>query len=129
MDPIFDAEASERMDEDDVGERFCEDFMPLLDSDQRISLGVFCHFNWKSCSTRAAELAGRMIGRSDNSIRTWKSKFLETGEILDIMQGNVQKTFKETFINIQNYRKVKHSKFAYLEGISGGSDLENQVKK
>ena len=27
MDPTFDTEASERMDEDDVGERFCEDFV------------------------------------------------------------------------------------------------------
>ena len=40
MDLTFDAEAIERMDEDDVGERFCEDFVLLLDSDQRISLGV-----------------------------------------------------------------------------------------
>ena len=31
-DPTFDAEASERMDEDYVGERFCEDFVLLLDS-------------------------------------------------------------------------------------------------
>ena len=52
----FDAEASERMDENDAGERFCEDFVLLLDSDQRIRLG----------STRAADLAGMMIGRSDN---------------------------------------------------------------
>ena len=41
----FDAEASERMDEDDVGERFCEDFVLLLNSDQRISLGIFYLFN------------------------------------------------------------------------------------
>ena len=33
VEPTFDAEASERMDEDDVGERFCEDFVLLLDSD------------------------------------------------------------------------------------------------
>ena len=69
-----------------------------------------------------------MIGRSDNSIRTWKSKFLETGEILDIKQGNVQK-IQRNIHNIQNYRKLRYSTFAYLEGISGVSDLENQVKK
>ena len=40
VNPTFDAEASERMDEDDVGERFCEDFRLLLDSDQRISLCI-----------------------------------------------------------------------------------------
>ena len=65
VDFTFDAEASERMDEDDVGERFCEYFVPLLDSDQRISLGIF-YFNWKSCSTRATELAGMMIGWDDD---------------------------------------------------------------
>ena len=37
VDPSFDAKASERIDKDDVGERFCEDVVLLLDSDQRIS--------------------------------------------------------------------------------------------
>ena len=41
VDPTFDAEASEIMDEDVVGERFCEDLRLLLDSDQRNSLGIF----------------------------------------------------------------------------------------
>ena len=32
--------------------------------------------------------------------------------------------------NIKNYfRKVRHYMFAYLEGLPGGSDLENLVKK
>ena len=44
VDPTFDTEASETMDEDDVGERFCEVFVLLLDSDQRISLGIFLSF-------------------------------------------------------------------------------------
>ena len=48
VDPTFDAEASEKKDEDDVGEMFCEDFVLLLDSDQRICLGIFYHFNWKN---------------------------------------------------------------------------------
>ena len=47
VDPTFDAEASEIMDEGDVGERFCEDFRLLLDSHQRISLGICYDFNWK----------------------------------------------------------------------------------
>ena len=40
MVSTFDAEATERIHEDDVGERFCEDFV-LLDSDQRISSVFF----------------------------------------------------------------------------------------
>ena len=51
VDPTFDAKTSERIDEDDVGERFCEDFVLLMDSDQRIRLGVFYHFNLKSFSS------------------------------------------------------------------------------
>ena len=47
VDPTFDAEASERMDEDDIGEKFWECFVLLLDSDQKISL-FFHHFHWKS---------------------------------------------------------------------------------
>ena len=32
--------------------------------------------------------------------------------------------------NIQNYfRKVRHYMFAYLQGCSGGNELEKQVKK
>jgi len=35
-----------------------------------------------------------------------------------------------TVENITNYfRKVRHYIFAYLQGIAGGSDLENEVKK
>ena len=41
VDPTFNAEASERMDKDYVGKMFCEDFVLLLDADQRISLGLF----------------------------------------------------------------------------------------
>ena len=32
-----------RMDEDDVGARLCENFVLLLDSDQKISLGIYYH--------------------------------------------------------------------------------------
>ena len=35
-----------------------------------------------------------------------------------------------TIENIQNYfRKVKHYMFAYLQGYTGGNELEKQVKK
>jgi len=35
-----------------------------------------------------------------------------------------------TVENITNYfRKVRHYMFAYLQGIAGGLDLENEVKK
>ena len=81
VDPTFDAEASERIDKDDVGVRFCEDFVLVLDSDQRISLGIFLSFQleklFKLGSTRAAELAWMMIGRSDNLQELGSQSFLK----------------------------------------------------
>ena len=69
--------------------RLCEYFVLLLDSGNRTSLGIQLEKLFKLDSTRAAELTGMMIDRSDKSIRTWKSKFLEKGEILDIKQSNI----------------------------------------
>ena len=81
VDLTCDAEASERMDEDDVGERFWEDFVLLLDSDQRISVGIVLSFQleklFKLGSTRAAELAGMTIGRSDNLHELGSQSFLK----------------------------------------------------
>lgn len=96
IDPTFDAEANERLDEDHIAESFCEDYVLQLDNDQRIGLGVFLSFQlvkyFKLGSTRAAEIAGMMIGRSDKSIRSWKSRFIETGEIPDCKQGKYQRS-------------------------------------
>jgi len=65
-----------------------------LDSDQRRSLGIFLSFQLKKhfnlVSTKAAELARMMTGRSDKSIRAWKSMCLETGEVPDSMQRKYQ---------------------------------------
>ena len=83
VDPTFDGEAS---DDDNVSaDMFCEDFVLLLDSDQRRSLGIFLSFQLKKHSilgsTKAAELAGMMTGGSDKSIRAWKPMFFENGEV------------------------------------------------
>ena len=81
VDPTINAEATERMDEDDVGERSCEDFVLLLDSDQIISLGIFLLFQleklFKLGSTRAAELARMMIGKSGNLQELGSQVFLK----------------------------------------------------
>ena len=67
-------------------------------TDQRISLGIFLSFQleklFKLSSTRAAELARMMIGRSGNQQELGSQSFLKQEKFND---SNIQKTFKETF--------------------------------
>ena len=55
--------------------------MVLLDSDQKISLGIVLSFQLEKLSklsrTRAAELATMMIGRSDNLQQLGSQSFLK----------------------------------------------------
>ncbi len=96
VDPTFDIEDAVQSDSENLCEKFCEDFVLQLDADQRIGLGVFLTFqlekHFQLGSTKAAELAGMMINRSDRSVRAWKTKFLETGELPDCKQGKYQRS-------------------------------------
>ena len=60
--------------------------MLQLERDDKLYLGLFLCFQLSnllgSGETESVELAGMMIGRSDKSIREWKSFFLNNdGEI------------------------------------------------
>ena len=68
VDPTFDAEASKRM----MLVRGL-DFVPLLDSDQRISLGICYHFNWESYLLKCWMLHVGLLGRY-LEVLTWKIK-------------------------------------------------------
>ena len=72
---------SMKSDTDHIVETFCEEWVSQLDRDDRFSLGLFLcsqmtrHLEIKE--TRAAELAGLMIGKSDKTIREWRKQFYE----------------------------------------------------
>ena len=95
VDPTFNLDDSVMLEEN-LAESFCEDYVLQLDHDQRVGLGIFLSFQlekyFSTGSTKSAEYAGMMIGRSDKSVRAWKSNFLETGVIPDNKQGKYQRS-------------------------------------
>ena len=76
---------------------FCEDWVLQLDRDDKVSLALFLCFQLSKhlgCGeTRAAELAGVMVGRSDRSVREWRSEFFSNGGCIpDSAQGRYERS-------------------------------------
>ena len=70
VDPTFDLDVSLKSDDDYMIENFCEDWVLQLDRDDKVSLALFLSFRHLGCGeTRAAELAGVMVGWSDKTVR------------------------------------------------------------
>ena len=95
-DPTFDLDSSLKEDIDHVADSFCEDWATHLDRDDRVSLGLFLYFQLTKVlsmgETKAAEVAGMMIGKSERTIREWRSHFIENGEIPECKQGKYQRS-------------------------------------
>ena len=70
--------------------------MGQLERDNLVSLGLSLTFQLSNLlqkkETEAAEIAGIMIGKLDRTIREWKAKFFETGEIPESKQGHYRRT-------------------------------------
>ena len=83
VDPSFDMNESIKSDTDHVFKTFCEDWVCQLGRDDKVSLGLFLSFQltqyFELGATKAAELAGLMIGKSDKTDRGWRSYFFENG--------------------------------------------------
>jgi len=96
VDPTFDVDSSMKSDIDHVSECFCEDWVCHLGRDDRVSLGLFLCFKLSKLldlgETKAAELAGIMIGKSDKVVREWRSYFTQNGEIPQSQQGGYQRS-------------------------------------
>ena len=94
-DPTFDLDSSLKEDIDHVTETFCEDWATHLDRDDRVSLGLFLYFQLTKVLSmgelKAAEVAGMMIGKSERTIREWRSYFIENGEIPECKQGSINR--------------------------------------
>ena len=77
-------------------EQYVEEWELSLDRDDRISLGLFLAYNFQYTlnftATKACEYAAIMMGRSERSIRKWRSDFLKNGEILENKQGHYQRS-------------------------------------
>ena len=96
-DPSFDLDSSIKLDSEHMMEKFCEDWVTHLSWEDRTSLGLFLCFQMTTVlrkgETEAAELASLISGKSDKTIRSWKTTFLESGgEIPESKQGHYQRT-------------------------------------
>ena len=96
-DPTFELESSMVSDNDFMAETFCEDWVSHLGKEDCVSLGVFLCFQLAKHlalgETKAAELAGVMIGKSDKTIRKWRKEFFENnGMITETQQGRYERS-------------------------------------
>ncbi len=86
VDPTFDLDSSMKSDTDHIAETFCEDWVSHLDRDDHVSLGIFLCFqltrHLEDGETKAAELAGMMIGKSDKTVREWRKQFFENDGVI-----------------------------------------------
>ncbi len=96
VDPSFDLDSSMRSDVDHAVESFCEDWVCHLDRDDRVSLGLFLCFqlskHFQLGETKAAEVAGEMIGKSDRTVREWRAYFNNNGAIPESKQGKYEQS-------------------------------------
>ena len=97
VDPTFDLDSSMKSDTDHIMESFCDDWISHLDKDDRVSLGIFLCFQLTKQldigDTKAAELSGIMIGKSDRTVREWRTRFfVNNGEIPESKQGKYQRS-------------------------------------
>ena len=95
-DATFDPDQEPTCSTDAILEQFVEDWLLTLDRDNIISLSLFLTYNLKSLlnfsTTKAADYAGIMLGKSDRTIRQWHADFHENGSIPDSKQGRYQRT-------------------------------------
>ena len=97
VDPSFDPDVSMMSDTEHLISTFCEEWVASLTWENRTSLRLFLTFKLLTLlgkgETEAAELAAQMIGRSDRTIRGWRSKFFASGGELPINeQGHYQRS-------------------------------------
>ena len=96
IDPSFDLDTSLRSDTDHMVETFCEDWVTSLRWEDRASLGLFLCFQLSNITgkgeTEAAELAGQMIGKSDRTIREWRTRFFDNdGKLSENKEGQYER--------------------------------------
>ena len=94
-DPTFDPEEAMASDPSLKLEQFVEEWVLSLDRDDKIALGLFLTYNLQHTlnftATRSAEYAAIMMGKSERTIRQWRTDFLANGEIIQNKQGRYQR--------------------------------------
>ena len=95
-DATFDPDNELASDPTLLLEQYVEEWCVSLNREDKISLGLFITFHLERLmnftQTNAAEYTAIMIGKSDRTIRQWKSDFMSHGEIPNNKQGHYQRT-------------------------------------
>ena len=95
-DATFDPEQETVKSPHALLERFVEDWVLTLDRENVVSLALFLTYHLvhllNFTTTKAAEYAGIMVGKSDRTVRQWQADFRENGCIPDSKQGHYQRT-------------------------------------
>ena len=91
------AEEEDIVDEKEMVNKFCNEWVESLDQDNRVSLGLFIHFQlmqyFSFTMMNAAKYAGLLVDRSERTIREWRKAFFDNnGEISESKQGRYQRT-------------------------------------
>ena len=94
-DPTFDPAEEMSSNPSLKLEQHVEEWVCSLDRDDTISLGLFVAFHLEHMlsftATKAAEYAAIMLGKSERTVRQWRSDFMENGEIPENKQGRYQR--------------------------------------
>ena len=91
------AEEEDIVDEKQMINKFCNEWVESLDRDNRVSLGLFFHFQlmqyFSFTMMNAAKYAGLLVDRSERTIQEWRKAFFDNnGEISESKQGRYQRT-------------------------------------
>ena len=117
VDPSFDLDTSIISDEAHMIDAFSKNWVTQMRWEDRTSLGLFLYFQLVSVlgksKTEAAELAGMMVGKSEQTIRQWKDSFLSNnGKILESNQGGYQRSgviWKSEELNVKATKYIRQN--------------------
>ena len=83
QDPTFDEASAKQQDKEYIQESFCEEWISQMNREDKISLALFLSFqipqHFDLGATETAEVVGMMIGKSERTVREWRSEFFENG--------------------------------------------------
>ena len=96
-DSTFDPEREMKENSQLKMDQFSEDWVASLDRDDRVSLGIFLTHHLEQpvgfSKLMAAEYTGMMVGKSEHTVRQWRTNFVENGfEVPDNKQGRYQRS-------------------------------------
>ena len=91
------ASATSERSSQEILSQFCDEWLKVLDRDDKKSLALFLCYNLMSHfelnNTRAAEIAAEMVDKSDRTVRQWRTDLIANDGVLpETKQGKYHRT-------------------------------------